>query len=182
MQLWLFDALFTSAKKKLSAIGRAEISVPAPLSQKPALLPPHAVPSSRRKAKRRTVNVSDPDLYASWKSIRLSYFPSRPDLDNYIVRWSTRNQKRTLASCNLSRSLVIVAKELQQDCCKEWIEPILYHEMCHAVIGMAVSRSGSRRNWHGKEFKALEARHPRIKDLDLWIRGIIDVGLLNRRL
>ena len=99
------------------------------------------------------------------------YFPDRPDLHNYIVRWSNRRQKRVLGSCNMNRRIVTVAKELNVAECQKWLEPLLYHEMCHAVLERSVSRRGRKMRWHGPEFKALELRHPGIIHLDAWIRG-----------
>ena len=84
----------------------------------------------------------------------------------------SRCQKRVLASCNIHRRRILVAQELNNSSTSQWLEPILYHEMCHAVIGHGVALSPSgKRQWHGKEFKELEARHPQIKALDSWIRS-----------
>jgi hypothetical protein len=39
------------------------------------------------------------------------------------------------------------------------------------VIGEGVRTSGGRRQWHGREFRALEARHPDIEAMNVWIRS-----------
>ena len=114
----------------------------------------------------------DPDLKALWCVIRKKYFPDRPDIDNYIVYWSSRRQIRTLASCNIEDKRIAVAKELNYPEQKKWLEPLLYHEMCHSYLGHSVAGSrGKRGRWHGKEFRDLEARHPGCKALDEWIRA-----------
>jgi hypothetical protein len=125
-----------------------------------------------KKTLRRTTSraPSDPVLHKQWCQIRRRFFPDRSDIDAYTVSWSTRTQKRVLASCNIHRRKILVAKELNSEVLSQWIEPILYHEMCHAVIGHGVALSPSgKRQWHGREFKALEARHPDIPALDKWI-------------
>ena len=111
------------------------------------------------------------ELKARWARIRQEYFPDRPDIDAYQVVWSSRRQKRTLASCNLRRRKIIVAKELN-DARYEWaLSPLLYHEMCHAYIGENPPKNGTKRSWHGKKFRELEQRHPCIPLLDGWIKS-----------
>ena len=131
-----------------------------------------AIAPRQNQKSRRRVSQSDPILHEQWCQIRKSFFPELTDLDSYVVAWSNRPQKRVLASCNIHRRRILVAKELNQESVSCWLEPILYHEMCHAVIGhgVALSRSG-KRQWHGAEFKALEARHPNIVALDEWIKS-----------
>jgi len=114
---------------------------------------------------------SDELLQKIWLDLRLTYFPSRGDIDMYSLQWSRRQQKRTLASCNLDQRRVLVAKELRHADHIEWLEPLLYHEMCHAILGKDISTKAGRRAWHGTEFKALELRHPGIKKLDNWIKA-----------
>jgi hypothetical protein len=48
---------------------------------------------------------------------------------------------------------------------------VLYHELCHAVIGEGVHLSGGKRQWHGQQFRELEARHPDIEAMNYWIRS-----------
>jgi len=115
--------------------------------------------------------LSDPFLHQVWTELRKEYYPERPDLDSYVVAWSARNQKRVLASCNIRRHRVVVAKELFEPSAVRWIAPVLYHELCHAVLGEEVISASGRRLWHGVEFRALEARHPDIPALNLWIRS-----------
>lgn len=105
-----------------------------------------------------------------WREIRSTWFPERKDLDEYSVIWSSRPQKRTLASCNIKRRVVIVARELAYDSLSQWWEPLLYHEMCHAYLGMSVYSEHERSRWHGSEFRALERRHPKIAEFDAWVR------------
>lgn len=124
-------------------------------------------PPVRVKTKPR----SSAELQALWKVIRNRHFPDRADLDDYVVTWSSRRQKRTLASCNMRQRRVLVARELNTPEHARWLDPLLYHEMCHAVIGLNVERYGSRRAWHGREFRELERRHSGIAELDRWIKS-----------
>lgn len=134
---------------------------------------PQAAPvrPTRRAPTGRREKSSDPQLFETWSRIALQFFPARPDLLQYTVYWTSRPQRRTLASCNFKRRRVCVARELRREDCAEWLEPLLYHEMCHAVLGDSIGRQGDRRAWHGPQFKALERLHPRISDLDRWIRS-----------
>ncbi len=54
--------------------------------------------------------------------------------------------------------------------CAAYLPALIYHEMCHAVLGDKVGRAGSKRMWHGPAFRQLEKRHPDIEKLDLWIK------------
>jgi SprT-like family len=109
-------------------------------------------------------------LVGLWRAIRFVYFPERPDIDQYAVVWSRRRQKRVLATCNIQSQKVIVAQELNDSIFYEWLSPILYHEMCHAYFGKEVPRENGKRAWHGRQFRLLERRHPRIPELDIWIK------------
>lgn len=109
-------------------------------------------------------------LIRIWQKVRNNYFPNRPDLDTYRIKWSTRRQKRTLASCNIKRRVVSVAREMSGKESRQYLEPLIYHEMCHAVLGRSVSSDGQRSIWHGAEFRALEQQHPMIQALEFWIK------------
>jgi len=121
---------------------------------------------------RRTVEVpvtSDALLRQIWLGVRRQWFPERPEIDEYVITWSRRRQKRTLGTCFPTRKRVVIALELQDPEYHCWLEPLIYHEMCHAVLGRQADRNG-RNIWHGPDFKALERRHPGSKSLDDWIR------------
>jgi hypothetical protein len=105
-----------------------------------------------------------------WNQLIDDYFPEQQELKHYKLVWSSRNQRRTLASCNIIRSKVVVASELNYPEYSEYWEPLLYHELCHAAIGLEVERYGRKRAWHGREFRTLERRHPKIPLLDAWIK------------
>ena len=109
-------------------------------------------------------------LKSIWLRVRAEYFPDRLDLDAYTVRWSRRRQRRVLASVSITRKFVCVAKELASEAHYCWLEPLLYHEMCHAVLGENVVIKKRKRQWHGTEFKLLERNHPASSSLDLWIK------------
>ena len=111
------------------------------------------------------------DLAAVWGDLSLRFFPGSPHLSEYRVQWSRRPQKRTLGSCNSRERKISVARELNCELGKPWLEPLLYHEMCHAVLEGNVSRRGRRRQWHGPEFKALVRRHPETAALDAWMKA-----------
>jgi len=131
---------------------------------------------SRRRVRRtprtpRATRPNDPFLYEVWTNLRREYFPDREELDGYSVQWSSRRQKRVLASCNIRQRRVVVARELFEPTACRWISAVLYHELCHAVIGEGVHLSGGKRQWHGAQFRELEARHPDIPAMNAWIRS-----------
>jgi len=134
---------------------------------------PHILSSRRvRRMKSRFIPPKEVDLQQIWGELLREYFPDREsDLSSYKIGWSARRQKRTLASCNIRKRRVNVAREMSLTQSLEFLKPLLYHEMCHAVLGDKVGRSGTKRLWHGPEFRTLESRHPEIKKLDLWIRS-----------
>lgn len=126
-------------------------------------------PAPRKRQRRRTVQ-SDEFLFTVWTNLRQEFFPDCLELDSYVVAWANRPQKRVLASCNIKARRVNVARELFEPAASRWIAPVLYHEMCHAAIGMSVQTSASgKRMWHGREFRQLEARHPDIAAMNAWI-------------
>lgn len=124
-----------------------------------------------RTTRARSAGTSDEFLRSVWTNLRTEYYPDRPELDSYVVAWSSRPQKRVLASCNIRRRKVVVARELFEPAACRWIAPVLYHELCHAVIGEGVHLRSGKRQWHGAEFRALEARHPDIPAMNAWIRS-----------
>jgi hypothetical protein len=141
--------------------------------------PPSAARKLKRVSKRivksgndsrRRVAKSDEFLMTVWRNLRTEFFPGQPEIDDYTVCWSSRPQKRVLASCNIRRKKVVVARELFQPSASRWISAVLYHEMCHAVIGEGVHLSQSgKRLWHGRQFRQLEALHPDIAAMNTWI-------------
>ena len=131
-------------------------------------LPPAKSPKRIRK---QTRLVADPHLLAVWINLRRRWFPSRKDLDDYCVVWSSRAQKRTLASCSLHRKRVVVARELNYPEHECWLAPLVYHEMCHAVLGDSIAKRGEKTQWHGEDFRRLEECHPQIEPLNDWIRS-----------
>ena len=110
------------------------------------------------------------DLRQMWISIRQHYFPAQPELDTYSLSWSYRNHRCTLASCNVDRRRILVAHLMRYPEAISFLEPLLFHEMCHAALGKP-KRRGRRRILHGREFRALERQHPRIVELDGWIKA-----------
>ncbi len=104
-----------------------------------------------------------------WLRLREDYFPDRSDIDDYNVVWSGRRQTMSLATCSIHRRKVAVAKAMSLGEGAPYLEPLLYHEMCHAILGEPEVVDG-RRIMHGRDFKELEKRHPDISKLDLWIK------------
>lgn len=129
--------------------------------------------SSVRKAApgRLAPQTSDVGLLSIWSDLQTRYFPHRTDLLEYHIRWSKRVQKRTLASCAIEKKIITVAQELRYEQHACWLEPLIYHEMCHAVLGHHVGNLRGKKQWHGKDFRALERQHPHIQALDSWIRS-----------
>ena len=113
---------------------------------------------------------SQDGLVELWLKIRNEYFPDREDIDEYRVIWTTRKQTSSLASCNVERKRVEVASPMTLEQSAPYLEALLYHEMCHAILGKPPVVNG-RRVIHGKEFKALERQHPQIPELDNWIKS-----------
>lgn len=106
-----------------------------------------------------------------WQLLAIQYFPNCTELNTYVIGWSTRKQKRTLASCSIEKRMVRVARELNYPELHIWLEPLVYHEMCHAVLGKDIPIRHRKRCWHGAEFKNLESQHPQILLLDQWIKN-----------
>ncbi|MCB0359918.1 MAG: SprT-like domain-containing protein, partial [Bdellovibrionales bacterium] len=129
--------------------------------------------ADERASEAPTGNAEDKqarELSALWSKLRQRYFPDRNDLDSYQVVWSSRRHTGTLASCSTDKRRVRVAGILNCEDAHEILEPLIYHEMCHAVLGGPIIRGG-RRIFHGAEFKALERQHPEIKKLNAWIKA-----------
>ncbi len=114
--------------------------------------------------------ISDPRLLAIWVDLANRFFSAQSDLLNYKICWSNRKQKRVLGSCSIERQTVTIASAMNSERAEPHLEALLYHEMCHAVVGIKRSASG-RRIIHGKAFHELESRHPGIKLLDIWIKN-----------
>ena len=117
----------------------------------------------------QAVQASAPELASRWATLQRDFFPEHPGLLEYQVLWSGRRQRRTLASCNCQKKRVSVAKELQVAEYSHLLDPLLYHEMCHAALENRVSRRAGKTLWHGPEFKRLLARHPETTDLKSWL-------------
>lgn len=115
---------------------------------------------------------NDSQLEIIWTTLVDRYFPEKkPVLMSYLIKWSARRQRRTLGSCNITKQKVTIARELSHEEFLRWVEPVLYHELCHAALGLEVPKSRGRRAWHGSDFRALEAKHPEISALNTWIKS-----------
>ena len=109
-----------------------------------------------------------PDLNAIWRRLSEAYFPNHESLQEFSVVWSTRKHRNTLASCSIEAKRILVAGAMAELRARPFLEPLLYHEMCHAALGKPEKVNG-RRVIHGSAFKELELLHPGIADLDMWI-------------
>lgn len=118
----------------------------------------------------RATNQQNEDLTNIWRSLIAQYFPERGDLYSYRIAWSRRRQRRILGSCNIKSRRVNIAREMQAPECASLLPALVYHELCHAVLGQSLERRSRSFPWHGKEFKALEARHPGSAVLTEWIK------------
>lgn len=103
-----------------------------------------------------------------WINLVNTYFPERTDLLNYMICWSQRPQKRVLASCNIEKRIVRIAPAMNLPESQDYLEALIYHELCHAVVG--IGYKNGRRDIHSKSFKSIETLHPGIKELDKWIK------------
>ncbi len=118
----------------------------------------------------RSLSTPSPrELLAIWAKLHQQFFPGHEILAQYNLFWSTRPQKRVLASCDIIGKRVRVARELARPEYERYLSPLLYHEMCHAVIGREVETRNGARLWHGPQFRALEANHPDSSMLQAWI-------------
>ena len=134
------------------------------------LFPQPLARSQGRVDQNHSRGKSDEFLLTLWRNLRQEFFPDHIHIDDYTVTWSSRPQKRVLASCNIRRRRIVVAQELFEPSATRWIGPVLYHEMCHAVIGEGVHLSQSgKRLWHGQQFRQLESLHPDISAMNAWI-------------
>ena len=131
---------------------------------KQAAKPKTAAPRSRITDPVRRRVLPDPHLQRIWNELINTYFPGQEQLTSYAVAWSGRRQKRTLASCSVSRRRISVARELNHPACLALLEPLLYHELCHAYLAQFKYLR------HGKRFRMLEALHPKMQELRGWIR------------
>ena len=133
-----------------------------------------ALPGLSKEVELIPKESGDTLLQRLWLELRQRWFPEQPVLDHYLVRWSKRAQIRTLASCSVSCRHVTVARELNYQQHWRWLEPLLYHEMCHAALGIDRTVAGKRsprRVCHGRSFRALERKHPGTAALDAWIKS-----------
>ena len=158
---WVEEALLEEVRHGIAALqGRTAINERQAAARLTSLLPSRA----------KEAATTGEGLQQLWQSLRVRYFPTRDDLDSFTVRWADRRQRRVLATCNVARRRVEVAAALRDPTCSEILEPLLYHELCHAALG-EVRRVNGRRQMHGREFHALERRHPQIKALNQWIKA-----------
>lgn len=123
------------------------------------------------KARARTFDLDNQALLVIWQNLSAKYFPLNLELATYKVKWSSRKQKRVLGSCSIRSKRISIAPALSLPACERWLEAVLYHEMCHAVLGDSIARLSGRRAWHGPEFKLLESQHPDTKGLKEWMRS-----------
>ena len=167
-QLNFLDRIITKSPKSRGKKGDGRPKFPTITRLLPSTQPSRrerVLPEVKRQKKE-----SDPMLKTIWLEVRAEFFPDRPDLDDYAVYWSKRNQIRTLASCNFYSKRISVARELNHPNHFKWLHPLLYHEMCHGYLGEDVPEKNGKKRWHGAEFRALEHRHPRMEEFEMWIK------------
>lgn len=125
----------------------------------------------RARKKRNIEPLSDKGLHEIWFSLQNEFFPEEKYLLSYTVCFSGRKQKRVLGSCNITDKRVKIAKELNDEEFSMWLPPLLYHEMCHAVLGKNVPSKNGRKLWHGTTFKKIEMRHPLMHSFNVWVKS-----------
>ncbi len=123
---------------------------------------------NRRPQRRNSTANSNEELKLIWHQLQSAYFPEREDILDYAIVWSNRRHTRTLATCNVQSRRVRVAAAMKLPETQAYLPALVYHEMCHAILGVP-ERRGKRRVIHGREFKSLERRHPGIAQLNHWI-------------
>jgi hypothetical protein len=143
--------------------------VEAPKSESQQFLPGSDGNHSLSQRRRRLSTPSPQELLVIWATLHQQYFPDHEILAEYNLSWSTRPQKRVLASCDIIGKRVRVARELARPEYGRYLPPLLYHEMCHAVIGREVETRNGARLWHGPRFRELESNHPDSLMLQAWI-------------
>ena len=114
-------------------------------------------------------NIAPEDrLRALWRELIGRYFPERSDLLDYKVCWINRSTRTVLGTCHSEKRIVRVSRALEPN--DRMLEAVLYHELCHAVLGVP-KRVRGRRVMHGREFYTIERRHPDSSALDDWIKS-----------
>ncbi len=94
-------------------------------------------------------------------------------------RWGSRTQRLILGSYLRQHNMIRIHPLLDHKRVpKQVVEAVMYHEMCHAVIGD--ESQGGRRVLHGPKFKKELARYPHNERADAWINDHMD-WLLRRR-
>ncbi|MCC6933823.1 MAG: SprT-like domain-containing protein [Deltaproteobacteria bacterium] len=129
-----------------------------------------AVKPARRPIVNDTRFLSVTELSMLWQQLAIEYFPACPNLMTFKIKWSRRGGKRLLASCNNQRKTINVSHVLANPKFRATLAPLLYHEMCHAVLGEP-KRVNGRFQIHGKDFKQLEKLHPQTAELNKWIKS-----------
>jgi len=109
-------------------------------------------------------------LVKIWDRLRHKYFPNIRILGEYQITWSSRCSKRNLASCNYKNRKILVSPALNNVKFERMLSPLIYHEMCHAVLGEPKCKNG-RFVYHGVDFHTLEAMHPLTEELNAWIKN-----------
>lgn len=118
--------------------------------------------------KPEAIHYKNVSLKNIWIELAKNYFPENPEVLDFRVCWSNRHQTNCLASVNLTKKVVRVAPAMKLNECQEYLSPLLYHEMCHIIVGIKIVRG--RRKMHTREFKSLERKNPEIQLLDNWIK------------
>ena len=102
-------------------------------------------------------------------SLNLRYFCGllgRPELT-----WSEHNAKRSLGHYDAAHNTIVVSRVFDRPSSPRYaLEYLLYHEMLH--LKHPVKRRGLRRCVHSAEFKAEEARFPRLAEALAFIKRL----------
>jgi hypothetical protein len=120
------------------------------------------------------------DLADVVASVRARFFP---DLPPVAAAWSgtvgrARRHVRLGSWCE-ARRLVRVHRRLDaSDVPRFFVESVVHHELCHAVLGGAPARpGGARRRVHGPDFRRLERSFPDHVRAAAWERAHVQALL-----
>jgi len=84
------------------------------------------------------------------------------------LTWTKETNVRKVGHCSVLMRVVSVSRALDADQVPDFLlDYCLYHELCHLLLGF--DPTGVR---HGQEFADLEAKYPRQREAEDWLRKL----------